>query len=41
MEGEQIGGEVSAGVLGRRGVGGRAGGLRAVLRILPDVWNEL
>ena len=24
-----------------RGMGGRAGGRRAVLRILPDVWNEL
>ena len=41
MEGEQMEGEVSACVLGRGGMGGRAGGRRAVLRILPDVWNEL
>ena len=40
VEGEQMEGEVSACVLGRGGMGGRAGGRRAVLRILPDIWKE-
>ena len=47
MEGEQREGgrweerEGSVCMLGRGGVGGRVGGRRTVLRILPDVWNEL
>ena len=46
MEGEQREGgrweerEGSMFVLGRGGMGGRAGERRAVLKILPDIWNE-